>query len=426
MLQIIHYKETDSVLSQFLSKRNALDQNVEASVKEILQTVQDKGDEALKHYALKFDQVNLNEFKASEREIENAVQNMDEDLMEILKKASQNIRRFHEHELEKSFFYEQDHGVIIGQKITPMERALLYIPGGQAAYPSSVLMNVIPAQVAGVNEIYVTSPCNKDGEVNHVVLAAAHLLGIKEVYKLGGAQAVGAFAYGTESIPKVDIISGPGNKYVAMAKKLVFGEVAIDSIAGPSEIAIIADEAANPKFIALDLFSQAEHDQDASAILITPSEKLARLVQEEVMRLLPTMKRKSWIEVALQNNSAIILTGDLNEACQVSNKIAPEHLEVQTAEPWSYLSKLKHAGAIFLGAYSSEPVGDYYAGPNHTLPTSGTARFFSPLSTRDFMKRSSVISYTRDMLMQTGEDIARFADSEGLEAHAEAVRSRLS
>jgi histidinol dehydrogenase len=425
VLQRITYNESQTQLQSFLKRRNALDESVEQSVKDIIKEVQTNGDEAVKTFARQFDKVELQHFKVSGTDLEHASSKIDPKLMKILEKSAENIRRFHEQELEKSFFYEQDHGVIIGQKITPMDRALLYIPGGQAAYPSSVLMNVIPAQVAGVEEIFLTSPCNAQGEVNPVVLCAAHLLGVEHVYKLGGAHAVGAFAYGTESIPKVDIISGPGNKYVAMAKKLVFGQVAIDSIAGPSEIAIIADEDANPEFIALDLFSQAEHDQDASAILITPSQTLADKVDLAIADLLPKMSRKSWIEVSLKNNSAIILTRDINQACHVSNLVAPEYLEVQTAEPWSHVSKLKHAGAIFLGAYSSEPVGDYYAGPNHTLPTSGTARFFSPLSTRDFMKRSSLISYTREMLMKTGEDIATFADSEGLEAHAEAIRIRL-
>lgn len=425
MLQRIIFGENAAELKGFLKRRNALDAGVEQSVKDILQNVRENGDQAVRNYVKQFDKVELNSFMVSQAEIQDALKEVEPSLMAILEKSAANIRRFHEHELEKSFFYEQEHGVIIGQKISPMERALLYIPGGQAAYPSSVLMNVIPAQVAGVDEIYLTSPCNSEGKVNPVVLAAAHLLGVEHIYKLGGAHAVGAFAYGTESIPKVDIISGPGNKYVAMAKKLVFGEVTIDSIAGPSEIAVIADQHANPEFIALDLFSQAEHDQDASAVLITPSKELADKVDRAIAELLPKMSRKAWIEVALQKNSAIILTQDINEACQASNMIAPEHLEVQTAEPWNYVSKLKHAGAIFLGAYSSEPIGDYYAGPNHTLPTSGTARFFSPLSTHDFMKRSSIISYTREMLMHTGEEIATFADSEGLEAHAEAVRIRL-
>jgi histidinol dehydrogenase len=314
---------------------------------------------------------------------------------------------------------------LIGQKVTPIELSLGYIPGGKAVYPSSVLMNVIPAKVAGVKEIYLTSPCRIDGRVHHHVLAAAAVVGIKNIFKLGGAQAIAAFAYGTGSCPKVDKITGPGNIYVATAKRLVFGEVSIDSIAGPSEIAIIADDYARADFITRDLFSQAEHDPNASAILITPSKKLAAAVQKETQLLLPKMKRRAIIEAALKNHSAIILVKNLDEACRISNALAPEHLEVQTQNPWDWLPKLYHAGAIFLGEQSTESVGDYFAGPNHTLPTSGTARFFSALSTKDFLKRTSIISYSKARLMKTGSAIAAFADAEELDAHAEAIRVRL-
>jgi len=425
VFEIINYTGGSDALGKFLSRREVLDEAVEKTVKEILSDVKTQGDEAVGGYTKKFDKVELTDFTVSEAELDRAFNETDKSLIEIMEKAAENIFEFHRHELDKSFFYEQPNGVLIGQKVTAVEKALLYVPGGQAAYPSSVLMNAIPALVAGVSEIYLTTPCNSDGEVHKHILAAAKVLGLKNIYKLGGAQAIAAFAYGTKTLPKVDKITGPGNKYVAMAKRLVFGEVSIDSIAGPSEIAIIADESANPKFIALDLFSQAEHDADASAVLITNSEALAQAVNDEAQSLLPKMERRQNIEAAVENNSAIVLTQNLEEACAVSNIIAPEHLEVHTSNPWDLLPKLQNAGAIFLGHYSSEPVGDYFAGPNHTLPTSGTSRFFSALSTKDFLKRSSIISYTKEMLSATGEQIAQFADAEGLQAHAEAVRVRL-
>ena len=426
MFELISYSKSASALKPFLSRRQVLDSGVETAVKEILSDVRKRGDLAVREFTQKFDQVNLTSFKVSEKELNAGFRKSSPKLIRILEQAASNIRRFHEHELDQSFFYDDRDGVLIGQKVTPIERALCYVPGGKAVYPSSVLMNVIPAQVAGVSEIVVTSPCNKAGDIHPHIAAAATVLGVKEVYKLGGAQAIGAFAFGTKQCAKVDKITGPGNKYVATAKKLVFGEVSIDSIAGPSEIAIIADEFANPTFITLDLFSQAEHDADASAVLITPSKKLADAIQKEALNQLPKMKRRKTIEAAIRNHSAIILVKDLDEACAVSNLLAPEHLEIQTSSPWDLLPKLKHAGAIFLGAYSSEPVGDYFAGPNHTLPTSGTARFFSALSTKDFLKRTSIISYTKDRLIKTGNDIAYFADAEGLYAHANAIRVRLN
>ncbi|MGB7511396.1 MAG: histidinol dehydrogenase, partial [Pelodictyon phaeoclathratiforme] len=336
-----------------------------------------------------------------------------------------NIVRFHQYEAEKSFFYEAEGGVLLGQRVTPMQRALLYVPGGQASYPSSVLMNAAPAKVAGVKDIFMTTPCDASGEVNPDILAAAAVAGITSVYKLGGAQAIAAFAYGTRSIPKVDIITGPGNKYVALAKKQVFGHVAIDSIAGPSEVVIIADEMANPEFIVLDMFAQAEHDPDASAVLITPSASLAAAVRECAEARLPGMNRREIIASSMQHNGAIVLVGSLEEACEVSDMIAPEHLELHVEHPWEILPDIHHAGAIFMGGYSCETVGDYFAGPNHTLPTNGTARFFSPLSVRDFVKHTSIISYSKKQMHRCGEKIASFADHEGLQAHAEAVRARL-
>ncbi len=425
MFSLIHYHSPQS-LQALLARRNALESDAEQRVKEILAAVKTEGDSAVRRFVKQFDGVELKSFQATAKELNQALKSVPKSLLQILEKAAENILRFHEHELEKSFFYDDGDGVIIGQKITPIERALCYVPGGKAVYPSSVLMNVIPAKVAGVSEIYLTSPVGKSQRVHPYIAAAARVVGVKQVFKLGGAHAIAAFAFGTQSLPKVDKITGPGNKYVAIAKRLVFGEVSIDSIAGPSEIAIIADESAQPAFITLDLFSQAEHDEDASAVLITPSQALADQVQKEAMVRLSKMKRKTIIQAAVERHSAIILVKNLDEACEVANLLAPEHLEVQTASPWELMPKLKHAGAIFLGEYSSEPVGDYFAGPNHTLPTSGTARFFSALSTRDFLKRTSIIQYSKTRLMKTGKDIATFADAEELDAHAEAIRIRLS
>ncbi len=424
MFNLIHYDSPQS-LRMFLSRRMVFDQKTEQSVKEILEEVRKNGDTAVRHYTKQFDGVVLKTFRATHAELNQAAKRASRSLVRILEKAAENIWRFHEYELEKSFFYDDGDGVIIGQKVTPIERALCYVPGGKAVYPSSVLMNVIPAKVAGVSEIFLTSPVGRAQTVHPHVAAAASVVGIKDVFKLGGAQAVAAFAFGTESIPKVDKITGPGNKYVAMAKRFVFGEVSIDAVAGPSEIVVVADETANPHFITMDLFSQAEHDEDASAVLITPSQRLAESVQKEAVARISKMKRKAIIQAAVERHSAIILVKDLNEACNVVNLLAPEHLEVHTASPWELMPKLKHAGAIFLGEYSSEPVGDYFAGPNHTLPTSGTARFFSALSTRDFLKRTSIIQYSKARLMKTAKSIAAFADAEELQAHAEAIRIRL-
>ncbi|MFN3561088.1 MAG: histidinol dehydrogenase [Chloroherpetonaceae bacterium] len=425
MFKVIDYKQDPAFLKAFLLRRHTIDASVESVVKSIFADVKANGDDAVRRYTEQFDGARLLSFRVSQNELNDAFKNADKNLLRILEQAAANITRFHQHELDKSFFYEDGDGVLIGQKVTPIERALFYVPGGKAVYPSSVLMNAIPAKVAGVSEMYLTSPCNKEGNIHTNILLAAQVVGVTNIFKLGGAQAIAAFAFGTESCPKVDKITGPGNQYVAMAKRLAFGDVSIDSIAGPSEIAVIADDGANPTFITLDLFSQAEHDEVASAILITPSKDLAERVQAEARQHLSRLPRRAIIESAISNHSAIILTSDLDEACEVANRLAPEHLEVQTKNPFELLPKLNNAGAIFLGAYSSEPVGDYFAGPNHTLPTSGTARFFSPLSTKDFLKRTSIISYTKARLMKTGNDIAYFADAEHLQAHAEAIRVRL-
>ena len=401
------------------------DASVQSTVDEILQDVRRNGDASVLRYTERFQGVRLEDMRVSPDEIQHAYNHADSSFLDVLEEAYRNIVRFHQHEVEKSFFYEADGGVILGQRVTPMEKALLYVPGGKASYPSSLLMNAAPAKVAGVKDIFITTPCDAKGEVNPNILAAASVAGIGSVYKIGGAQAIAAFAYGTDTIPKVDIITGPGNKYVALAKKQVFGHVSIDSIAGPSEVVIIADESANPEFIVLDMFAQAEHDPDASAVLITTSPILAASVREYAETRLPGMLRRDIIAASLQHNGAIVLVDSLEEACMVSDMIAPEHLELHVQHPWDILPGIHHAGAVFMGSYSCETVGDYFAGPNHTLPTNGTARFFSPLSVRDFVKHTSIISWSKQQLQSSGEKIASFADYEGLQAHAEAVRARL-
>lgn len=425
MLTIYQFPQDEAALREQLNRTVSFDPDAQKTVDEILHRVRTEGDAAVLDYTERFQGVRLGDMRVPEAEIEAAYAEADPEFIAILEEAFANITAFHRHEAEKSFFYEQKGGVILGQRVTPMERALLYVPGGKAAYPSSVLMNAAPAKVAGVDEIYMTTPCDAEGKVNPHILAAAKVAGVTQVYRLGGAQAVAAFAFGTESIPKVDIVTGPGNKYVALAKKQVFGHVAIDSIAGPSEVVVIADAGAEPEFIVMDMFAQAEHDPDASAVLITPSAELAAAVQEAAARLAGTMLRGEVITRALADNGAIVVTSSMQEACQVSDMIAPEHLELHVDNPWEILPDLRHAGAIFMGPWSCETVGDYFAGPNHTLPTNGTARFFSPLSVRDFVKHTSIIAWSKGELARAGEKIARFADHEGLQAHAEAVRVRL-
>ena len=425
MLPLYRFAEDRSALKEQLHRSVTFDASVQSTVDEILQDVRRNGDASVLRYTERFQGVRLEDMRVSPDEIQHAYSHADSSFLDVLEEAYRNIVRFHQHEVEKSFFYEADGGVILGQRVTPMEKALLYVPGGKASYPSSLLMNAAPAKVAGVKDIFITTPCDAKGEVNPNILAAASVAGIGSVYKIGGAQAIAAFAYGTDTIPKVDIITGPGNKYVALAKKQVFGHVSIDSIAGPSEVVIIADESANPEFIVLDMFAQAEHDPDASAVLITTSSVLAASVREHAETRLPGMLRRDIIASSLQHNGAIVLVDSLEEACEVSDMIAPEHLELHVQNPWDILPGIHHAGAIFMGSYSCETVGDYFAGPNHTLPTNGTARFFSPLSVRDFVKHTSIISWSKQQLLSTGEKIASFADYEGLQAHAEAVRARL-
>ncbi len=398
----------------------------ESSVREILNNVKENGDQALFEYTKKFDgfELNADNIEVKQDEIDAAYEAVDEKLLEVIRKALVNIRDFHEKQKANSWFTSNEKGTFLGQKITPMHRAGVYVPGGKAVYPSSVLMNVMPAKVAGVEEIIMTTPCNAKGELNPAVLVAAKEAGVDKIYKVGGAQAIGALAYGTKSIPKVDKIVGPGNIYVALAKKAVFGNVSIDSIAGPSEILVIADESANPRYVAADLLSQAEHDQMASAILITTSESIAKQVEAEIKGFVAKLPRTDIIEASLENYGYILIASDIDEAVETANEIASEHMEILTKNPLETMTKIKNAGAIFLGEYSSEPLGDYFAGPNHILPTNGTAKFFSPLSVDDFAKKSSVIYYSKEALREVHKDIEQFAKSEGLFAHANSIQVR--
>ena len=398
----------------------------ESAVAEIIETVKKGGDEALFSYTEKFDHCKMDaaHIRVTREEIDEAYQKVDADFVEVMKKSAANIRAFHEKQLRNSWFDPKPDGTILGMKILPIAIAGVYVPGGKAAYPSSVLMNVLPAKVAGVERIIMTTPPGADGKVNPGTLVAAHIAGVDEIYKVGGAQAIAAMAFGTQSIPKVDKITGPGNIFVALAKKACFGYVSIDSIAGPSEILVIADETANPRYVAADLLSQAEHDELASAILITTSKTLADQVSVEVDRFVANLSRREIIEKSLNNYGYILLVDSLDEAADTANEIASEHLEILTKDPFAMMTKIRNAGAIFLGEYSSEPLGDYFAGPNHVLPTNGTARFFSPLNVDDFLKKTSVISYSRPALEKIHQDIECFAENEGLTAHANSIRVR--
>ena len=398
----------------------------ESAVAEIIETVKKGGDEALFSYTEKFDHCKMDaaHIRVTREEIDEAYQKVDADFVEVMKKSAANIRAFHEKQLRNSWFDPKPDGTILGMKILPIAIAGVYVPGGKAAYPSSVLMNVLPAKVAGVERIIMTTPPGADGRVNPGTLVAAHIAGVDEIYKVGGAQAIAAMAFGTQSIPKVDKITGPGNIFVALAKKACFGYVSIDSIAGPSEILVIADETANPRYVAADLLSQAEHDELASAILITTSKTLADQVSVEVDRFVANLSRREIIEKSLNNYGYILLVDSLDEAVDTANEIASEHLEILTKDPFAMMTKIRNAGAIFLGEYSSEPLGDYFAGPNHVLPTNGTARFFSPLNVDDFLKKTSIISYSRPALEKIHQDIECFAENEGLTAHANSIRVR--
>ena len=395
-------------------------------VTEILEQVRQKGDEALFAYTKQFDGADISKesIRVTEDEIDEAYSLVDDGLIYVMKKSLANIRDFHEKQMQKSWIDTRDDGVILGQRVTPLASAGVYVPGGKAAYPSSVLMNIIPAKVAGVERIVMTTPPEADGKVTPVTLVAAHLAGATEVYKVGGAQAVAALAYGTESIAKVAKICGPGNIFVALAKKSVYGHVSIDSIAGPSEILVLADESANPRYVAADLLSQAEHDELASAILVTTSEELADRVETEIEGFLKQLSRADIIRKSLDQYGYLLVASDMEHAVRAVNEIASEHLEILTKHPYDTMTRVKNAGAIFLGEYSSEPLGDYFAGPNHVLPTNGTAKFFSPLGVDDFIKKSSLISYSREALEEIHEDIIRFAKAEGLTAHANSISVR--
>ena len=396
------------------------------AVNEIVEAVRANGDAAVFEYTKKFDGADLNgnNIRVTQDEIDEAYRQIEPDVLDVIRKAIVNIRTYHEKQRQYSWFDSKPDGTILGQKVTPLTRVGVYVPGGKAAYPSSVLMNILPAKVAGVEQIIMVTPPGKDGKVNPGTLVAANEAGADVVYKVGGAQAVAALAFGTETIPKVDKIVGPGNIFVALAKKAVYGYVSIDSIAGPSEILVIADETANPRYVAADLLSQAEHDELASAILVTTSETLADQVSEEVDAFVKKLSRKEILEKSLDNYGYILIAENLNQAVDIANEIASEHLEIVTKNPFEVMTQIKNAGAIFLGEYSSEPLGDYFAGPNHVLPTNGTAKFFSPLSVDDFIKKSSIIYYSRQALEPVKDDIIKFAESEFLTAHATSIKVR--
>ena len=420
MIKILDY----SALGEKIFCREEQKTDVSKVVAEILENVKTNGDNALIEYAEKFDKASLTSLEVTEEEFQEALSLVEPKFLEVLKKASENIREFHSKQVRNGFKIQKQNGVIIGQKITPVERAGLYVPGGTAAYPSTVLMDSIPAKIAGVKEVCITTPPNKEGKINPVILASAKIAGVDKVYKVGGAQAIGALAYGTETIKKVDKIVGPGNAFVAEAKRQVFGLVSIDMIAGPSEILVIADGKSNPKHIASDLLSQAEHDKMASAVLVTESYSLAKAVQREIEVQLEKLPRKEIARISIDQNGKIIVAKDLEEVIKVSNEIAPEHLELVVDNPFDYLDKIENAGSIFMGRYCPEALGDYYAGPNHTLPTSGTARFSSPLSVDDFIKKTQFTYYTQDALKEVYQDVAYFAQKEGLTAHANSASVR--
>ena len=416
----------DRLLEDLLKRSPNSYGEFEGRVTEILADVKERRDAALFEYTKKFDgaDISTDNLVVTEEEIREAYETVDPSLVEIIRKALVNIRAYHEKQRRYSWFDSKPNGSMLGQKITPLRRVGVYVPGGKAVYPSSVLMNIVPAKVAGVEEIVMTTPPGKDGKVNPTTLVAAKEAGADVIYKVGGAQAIAALAYGTESIPKVDKIVGPGNIYVALAKKAVYGHVSIDSIAGPSEILIIADDTANPRYVAADLLSQAEHDEMASAILVTTSRRLAEKVSKEAEQFVAQLSRKEILQKSLDNYGYILIAETLDDAIDAANEIASEHLEIVTANAFEVMMKVRNAGAIFIGEYSSEPLGDYFAGPNHVLPTNGTAKFFSPLSVDDFIKKSSIIYYSKDALRPVHEDIIRFAEAEQLTAHANSIRVR--
>lgn len=419
-------ESTKDILENLLKRSPNNYGKFEAAVADILANVKEKGDEALFSYTKEFDKVEVtaDTIRVTEAEIQEAYEAVDASLLEVIRKALVNIRSYHEKQRQNSWFTSTENGTMLGQKVTPLNRVGVYVPGGKAVYPSSVLMNIVPAKVAGVPHIVMTTPPGKDGKVNPSTLVAAKEAGADEIYKVGGAQAIGALAYGTASIPKVDKIVGPGNIFVALAKKAVYGHVSIDSIAGPSEILVLADETANPHYVAADLLSQAEHDEMASAILITTSTELAQNVEKKIDGYLKVLSRREIIEKSLENFGYILIAEDMDEAIDAANEIASEHMEIVTKNAFEVMMKVRNAGAIFIGEYSSEPLGDYFAGPNHVLPTNGTAKFFSALSVDDFIKKSSIVYYSRSALKEIHKDIIQFATSEQLTAHANSIAVR--
>lgn len=416
----------ENILSGLLKRDPNNYQEYEAAVRQIVDDVRERGDEAVSAYTEKFDGVRITPetIRVTEAEIEDAYGLVDKELVGVMERSAKNIREYHEKQRQYSWFDSRPDGTLLGQKVTPLESAGVYVPGGKAAYPSSVLMNILPAKVAGVPRIVMVTPPEKNGKVHPVTLVAAHLAGATEVYKVGGAQAIAALAFGTGSIPRVHKITGPGNIFVALAKKAVYGHVSIDSIAGPSEIMVIADETANPRFVAADLLSQAEHDELASAILVTTSRELAEQVSAEAEQFVERLSRKEILRKSLDNYGYILVVDTLEDAIETANEIASEHLEIVTKNPFEVMMRVKNAGAIFIGEYSSEPLGDYFAGPNHVLPTNGTAKFFSPLGVDDFIKKSSIIYYSKEALEPIHKDIIAFAESERLTAHANSIRVR--
>ncbi len=421
MIKILNIKE---VSNDEIFARTSQAADISSTVSEIIENVKTNGDKALAEYTLKFDKTDLKDFAVSEEEINEAVSMTDPKFIDVLEKSAANIRAFHEKQKRTGFEIRKDDGTVIGQKITPVDRAGLYVPGGTAAYPSTVLMDSIPAKIAGCREVVMVTPPGKDGKVNPAILAAAHVAGVDRIFKVGGAQAIAALAYGTESIPKVDKIVGPGNAFVAEAKKQVFGIVSIDMIAGPSEILIVADGKSEPRFVAADLLSQAEHDKMASAVLVTDSAELAGKVSSELERQIPLLERAEIARASIDTNGKIIVAENLEQVIDIANEIAPEHLELCVDDPFAYLDKIRHAGSVFMGRFCPEPLGDYFAGPNHTLPTGGTAKFSNPLSVDDFVKKTQYTYYTKEALKEVADDVALFARTEGLTAHARSIESR--
>lgn len=424
MIRIIDSINNEEFLKTLIDRNQFEFEEVNSVVDEILMDVRKRKDGAVREYTLRFDKVDIQDFLVSKEEIESAFENIDENLKNDLLKAKLNIEKYHKKQIKRSYTLNEGEDIILGQIINPIDKVGIYVPGGSASYPSTVLMNAVPAKIAGVNEIIMITPPNKEGKIKDSILVAASIAGVDKIYKVGGAQGIGALTYGTESIPKVSKIVGPGNLYVAMAKKKVSGYVGIDMIAGPSEILIIADEYANPKYISADLISQAEHDEMAASILVTDSERLARHVAQELKIQVDRLERKEIIEKSLKDYGAIIITNCINKSIDIANEVAPEHLEILTRDPFDIYKKIKNAGAIFLGEFSPEPVGDYFAGPNHTLPTSSTSKFSSPLGVDDFLKKTSLIYYSKEALSKAKDSIIRIANDEGLTAHANSIKVR--